>query len=49
MAERRRAKRLRGRIWALENQLRLQKQQEEKARAERYTAQKGMTLQAAGD
>ncbi len=40
LAERHRAKRLRSRVWALENQLRLQKQQEEKARAERYTAQK---------
>jgi uncharacterized integral membrane protein len=49
LAERRRAKRLRGRIWALENQLRLQKQQEEKARAERYGAQKGIALQAGGD
>jgi uncharacterized integral membrane protein len=49
LTERRQAKRLRGKVWALENQLRLQKQQEEKARAERYTAQKSMALQAAGD
>ena len=49
MAERRQARRARRRVSALENQIRLQKQQEEKARAERYTAQKGTALQAAGD
>ena len=45
--QRRQAKRLRGRVWALENQLDLIKKQEQKARAEGYTAQKAIALQAA--
>jgi uncharacterized integral membrane protein len=49
LARRRQARRLRGKVWALENQLQILKQQEEKARAERYSAQKSMALQAAGD
>jgi uncharacterized integral membrane protein len=49
MAERRQARRARKRVWALENQIRLQRQQEEKARAERYSAEKGLAVQAAGD
>jgi uncharacterized integral membrane protein len=48
-ARRREAKRLRSRVWALENQLRVQKQQEERARAERYGAQQSVALQATGD
>ena len=48
-ARRREAKRLRSRVWALENQLRIQKQQEERARAERYSAEQSVALQAAGD
>lgn len=49
LAGRREARRLRNRVWALENQMSILKEQEEKARAERYTAQKTMALQAAGD
>jgi lipopolysaccharide assembly protein A len=49
LGQRREAKRLRSKVWALENQLQILKQQEEKARAERYTAQKSIALQAAGD
>jgi uncharacterized integral membrane protein len=49
LAERHRARRLRNKVWALENQLSLLKQQEEKAQAERYRAQKSLALQAAGD
>jgi lipopolysaccharide assembly protein A len=49
LAQRHRARRLRSRVWALENQLSLLKQQEEKAQAERYGAQKSLALQAAGD
>jgi uncharacterized integral membrane protein len=49
LGQRREAKRLRSKVWALENQLQILKQQEEKARAERYTAHKSMALQAAGD
>jgi len=49
LGQRREAKRLRSRVWALENQLRVQKQQEDKARAERYSAQQRVALPAAGD
>jgi len=49
LAQRREARRLRSRVWALENQLRVQKQQEDKARAERYSAQQRVALPAAGD
>jgi len=49
LGQRREARRLRSRVWALENQLRVQKQQEDKARAERYSAQQRVALPAAGD
>jgi lipopolysaccharide assembly protein A len=49
LAERHRARRLRNKVWALENQLNLLKQQEDKAQAERYGARKSLALQAAGD
>jgi len=49
LGQRRQAKRLRSKVWALENQLQILKQQEEKARAERYAAQRSLALQAAGD
>jgi uncharacterized integral membrane protein len=49
LGQRRHAKRLRSKVWALENQLQILKQQEEKARAERYAAQRSLALQAAGD
>ncbi len=49
LAERHRARRLRSKVWALENQLSLLKQQEDKAQAERYVGQKNLALQAAGD
>jgi uncharacterized integral membrane protein len=49
LAKRHQARRMRNKLWALENQLNLLKQQEEKAQAERYRAQKGLALQAAGD
>lgn len=46
---RRRARRLRSKVWALENQVKVLKQQEERERAERYSATRGTALQAAGD
>jgi lipopolysaccharide assembly protein A len=46
---RRQARRLRSKVRALENQLQILKEQEERARAERYAAQKSLGLQAAGD
>ena len=49
LAARHRARRLRNKVWALENQLNLLKQREEKAQAERYRAQTSLALQAAGD
>ncbi len=49
LAGRQRARRLRRKVWALENQLRLLKQQEEKAQAERYRAPRSLALEAAGD
>jgi putative membrane protein len=49
LGHRRQAKRLRSKVWALENQLQILKQQEEKARADRYAAQRSLALQAAGD
>jgi lipopolysaccharide assembly protein A len=49
LGQRRRARRLRNKLWALENQLSLMKQQEEKTQAERYSARKSLALQAAGD
>ena len=49
LSRRRQARRLRSKVWALENQLQLLKQQEERARAERYSAERGTALQAAGD
>jgi uncharacterized integral membrane protein len=49
LAQRHEARRTRNKLWALENQLNLLKQQEEKAQAERYRAQKSLALQAAGD
>ena len=49
LSERRHARRLRSRVWALENQIKVLKQQEERERAERYSAQRSTALQAAGD
>jgi uncharacterized integral membrane protein len=49
LAKRREARRLRGKVWALENQIKVLKQQEERERAERYSATRGTALQAAGD
>jgi lipopolysaccharide assembly protein A len=49
LGHRRQAKRLRSKVWALENQLQILKEQEDKARAERYTAQRSIALEAAGD
>ena len=43
-----RARRLRRKVRALENQIEILKEREEKARAERYTAPKSLALQAAG-
>lgn len=49
--QRRRARRLSNRVWALENQINVLKQQEERERAERYSAQRSSStaLAAAGD
>ena len=44
---RREARRLRNRLWAVENQISLLKQQEEKAHAESYSAQRALSRQAA--
>lgn len=54
-AKRREAKRMRNRLWALENQLSLMKQQSQKAEADQYAAQRAgahqrpLAAQAAGD
>jgi uncharacterized integral membrane protein len=47
-AQRRRARRLSSKVWALENQINILKQQEERERAERYSTQRSTAL-AAGD
>ena len=49
LSKRREARRLRSKVWALENQVKVLKQQEERERAERYSAARGSALQAAGD
>lgn len=49
IGQRRERRRLRNRLWALENQLSVMKQQEEKARAEQYSAQKAAALPSAAD
>lgn len=49
LSDRRRARRLRSRVWALENQIKVLKQQEERERAARYSVQRSTALQAAGD
>jgi uncharacterized integral membrane protein len=49
MSKRREARRLRSKAWALENQVKMLKQQEERQRAERYSAGRGSALRAAGD
>lgn len=43
----REARRMRNRVWALENQLNVLKQREEKAEAERYGGQRGVAVQGA--
>ena len=43
LPERRRARRMRNRVWALENQITVQKEQEQAARAEGYAAQRAVT------
>lgn len=42
LGRRREASRMRNKVWALENQLNVIKQQDEKARAERYSAERGL-------
>jgi uncharacterized integral membrane protein len=49
LGRRRNARKMRNKVWALENQLKLQNEQEDKARAAQYTARKAMALQGAGD
>ena len=49
LSRRREARRLRSKVWALENQVKVLKQQEERERAERYSVERGTALQAAGD
>ena len=49
VSKRRQARRLRSKVWALENQVNVLKRQEERERAQRYSAQRGSALQAAGD
>lgn len=48
LAKRREASRMRNKVWALENQLNLLKQQEEKARAERPDTQRSLAVSGAG-
>jgi uncharacterized integral membrane protein len=48
-SRRRRARRLSSKVWALENQIKVLKQQEERERADRYSAQRSTALPAAGD
>lgn len=47
LPERRRARRMRNRVWALENQMVVQKEQEQTARAEGYAAQRAVTAPGA--
>ena len=49
VSKRRQARSLRSKVWALENQVNVLKRQEERERAQRYSAQRGSALQAAGD
>ena len=49
LSGRRRARRLRSRVWALENQVNVLKQQEERERAQRYSVQRSAALPAASD
>jgi uncharacterized integral membrane protein len=44
---RRRARRLRNKVWALENQVAVLQKQEQTARAEGYSAERGLMAQAA--
>lgn len=46
---RRQGRRMRNRVWALENQIGILKKQEETARATQYTAQQAVVPQGAGD
>lgn len=48
MPQRRQARRMRNRVWALENQVAVLKQQEQRARAEDYSAQRGLMAASAG-
>jgi len=49
LSRRREARRLRSKVWSLENQVKVLKQQEDRAQAERYGAGRESALQAAGD
>jgi putative membrane protein len=49
LAKRREAKRVRNRLWALENQANVLKKQSQKAEADHYAAQRAVAAQGAGD
>ena len=48
MPQRRQARRMRNKVWALENQVEVLKKQEQRARAEDYSAQRGIVAAGAG-
>ena len=48
MPQRRRARRMRNKVWALENQVEVLKKQEQRARAEDYSAERGIVAAGGG-
>lgn len=49
LAKRREARRLRGKVWALENQLNAMRQEADRAQMQRYPAQRSLPAQDAAD